>query len=267
MDHTRVVKQVSDRKQIALVKPYLITVQANNIAAVNDALNGLYISEEDYESLRVSIDSFDAYDALSLATRLETHALLEFRRIASYMFKKNGKWAKSVALSKQDKLYKDAMETSAESGDREVCEDLLRFFLDGGLDDCFAAALFSCYDFVRPDVVLELAWRHKKIDLSMPFFVQFLRETTLKLDAITDEADAKKAAEKKAAAEAAAAANTVAEVPYYHPAAVQLQVTGMLGHGMVPMQPTGMMPMQPMGGYAQPGVMMPGMMNPMQPRF
>jgi clathrin heavy chain len=74
VDHTRVVKQVSDRKQIALVKPYLITVQANNIAAVNDDLNGLFISEEDYDLLRVSIDSI-----VAVGGPAETRALLELR--------------------------------------------------------------------------------------------------------------------------------------------------------------------------------------------
>jgi len=47
---------------LALVKPYLVTVQSANVAAVNEALNGLYIEEEDYDRLRESIDMYDNFD-------------------------------------------------------------------------------------------------------------------------------------------------------------------------------------------------------------
>ncbi len=38
--------------------------------------------------------------------RLEKHDLMEFRRIAAFIYKRNLKWRKAVALAKQDKLYK-----------------------------------------------------------------------------------------------------------------------------------------------------------------
>jgi len=38
-----------------------------------------YIDEEDFESLRVSIDNFDNFDQLALAEKLRKHDLLEFR--------------------------------------------------------------------------------------------------------------------------------------------------------------------------------------------
>lgn len=59
----------------------------NNIAAVNDALNELYIEEEDYDSLKTSIDTYNSYDPIALAQRIEKHELLEFRRIAAYVYK------------------------------------------------------------------------------------------------------------------------------------------------------------------------------------
>lgn len=58
-----------------------------NIEAVNDAYNDLLIEEEDYKTLRDSIDSFDNFDSISLAKRLEKHDLLEFRRLASHLYK------------------------------------------------------------------------------------------------------------------------------------------------------------------------------------
>ena len=54
---------------------------------MNDAYNGLLIEEEDYKTLRDSIDSFDNFDNTSLAKRLEKHELLEFRRLAAHLYK------------------------------------------------------------------------------------------------------------------------------------------------------------------------------------
>ena len=58
-----------------------------NIEAVNDAYNDLLIEEEDYKTLRDSIDSFDNFNNISLAARLEKHELLEFRRLAAHLYK------------------------------------------------------------------------------------------------------------------------------------------------------------------------------------
>ena len=37
---------------IALITPFLKSVQSQNISAVNEALNEIYLENEDYESLR-----------------------------------------------------------------------------------------------------------------------------------------------------------------------------------------------------------------------
>ena len=50
----------------------------------------------------------------------------------------------------------DAMETTAQSENRELAEELLRFFVEGGEKECFAALLFTCYDLIKPDVALEV---------------------------------------------------------------------------------------------------------------
>ena len=51
------------------------------------------------------------------------------------------------------------MEYTAESGQKELAEELLLWFLEQGSYECFSACLYHCYDLVRPDVVLEYAWR------------------------------------------------------------------------------------------------------------
>ena len=70
---------------------------------------------------------------------------------------------------------------AGESRQTSVAEDLIAWFLEIGRRDCFAASLYSCYDLLRPDVILELAWRHNIMDFAMPYVVQVLREYTFKV--------------------------------------------------------------------------------------
>ena len=74
--------------------------------SINEALNDLLIEEEDFQGLRASIDAFDNYDNITLAQRLERHELIEFRRIAAYLYKGNNRWKQSVELCKKDRLFK-----------------------------------------------------------------------------------------------------------------------------------------------------------------
>lgn len=57
--------------QLPLVKPYMVAVQSNNVSAVNEALNEIYLEEEDYDRLRESIDLHDNFDQIGLAQKVE----------------------------------------------------------------------------------------------------------------------------------------------------------------------------------------------------
>lgn len=127
IDVNRVVKMFEKSDNIPLIKPFLLNVQSQNKKTVNNAINDLLIEEEDYKTLRDSVENYDNYDAVELAQRLEKHDLVFFRQIAANIYRKNKRWEKSIALSKQDKLFKDAIETSAMSGKSDVVEELLRY--------------------------------------------------------------------------------------------------------------------------------------------
>jgi clathrin heavy chain len=224
VDHSRVVFLAKKMNHIPLMKPYLQAVQDKDIPAVNDALHELYIDEEDFEALRASIDRFTKYEAVELAKRLETHELLEFRRISAYLYKQQGRFSESVELSKKDKLYRDAIETAAKSKKQEIAEELLIFFVGLKSKECFAACLFTCYDLIRPDVALELAWRNNLLDFAFPFLIQVVREYTSKVDALVAEAEKKKKeAEKKSETPSTFVspeemyANQIPQIAYYDP--------------------------------------------------
>merc|ERR1712039_480668 len=218
-------------------------------------INELYVEGEQYEELRQSIEDFDNIDQLTLAQKLEKHDLVEMRRIAALVYKKNKKYKQSIDLSKQDKMFKDAMETAFASGSPELAESLLRYFVDNDMKECFAACLYTCYDLIRPDVGLELAWRKNMLDFAMPFLIQTFREYTSRIDALDKKTQKKEEAEEKQKS----ASNDLAP-DFMVPAMMGGAAAGFgqLSIGNAPavqqqrfgMQPTMMM---------QPGMMQPGM--------
>jgi len=193
-----------------------------NIEAVNDAYNDLLIEEEDYKTLRDSIDSFDNFDNIALAKRLERHDLLEFRRLAAHLYKKNGRWEESISLSKQDKLYKDAMITAATSSSTEVAEELLSYFVDIGNKECFAALLYICFDLLHSDVVEEFSWRHGLNDFYMPYRIQVQRSLVEKLTML--EKEVRERSVKDAQKE-----KIDSEAPIINPANVLMLTNGAIG--------------------------------------
>ncbi|XP_056637615.1 clathrin heavy chain [Diorhabda sublineata] len=224
MDHTRAVSFFSKTGHLQLVKSYLRSVQNLNNKAINEALNLLLIEEEDFQGLRTSIDAFDNFDNIGLAQRLEKHELTEFRRIAAYLYKGNNRWKQSVELCKKDRLFRDAMEYTSESRNQELAEELLAWFLDRKAYDCFSACLYHCYDLLRPDVILELAWKHNIMDFAMPFLIQVTRELTTKVEKL-EQSDAQRQSE------AAEETNKPMMIPE-----PQLMLTAGPGMGMPPQQ-------------------------------
>jgi clathrin heavy chain len=188
VDHSRVVNQLRRTGDWALQigQAYMKSVQKGNLSAVNEALNELYIEDEDYESLRKSIDKFKNFNMIALASKLATHELLEFRRISAYVYRCNSKWSQSIELSKNDRMWKDCIDTANESADAEIIENLLRFFCETSEKECFCAALYTCFAHVRPDVVLELGWLNGYHNFIMPFFIQNMRQTHDRLRALEE---------------------------------------------------------------------------------
>ncbi|KAI5295640.1 hypothetical protein KEM52_000745 [Ascosphaera acerosa] len=195
IDVNRVVRMFEKSDNIPLIKPFLLNVQPQNKKTVNNAINDLLIEEEDYKTLRDSVENYDNYDPVELAQRLEKHELVFFRQIAASIYRKNKRWEKSIELSKQDKLYKDAIETAAISGKTQVVEDLLRYFVDIGSRECYVGMLYACYDLIRPDVVMEISWRHGLNDFSMPYMINLLSQQLATIETLKKDNEERKARE------------------------------------------------------------------------
>ena len=57
--------------------------------------------------------------------------------------------------------------------------------------------LYACNDLIRPDLVIELSWRHGLNDFSMPYMINMLAQQTKDLALLKADNEARKAKEKE----------------------------------------------------------------------
>eukprot|EP00770_Monocercomonoides_exilis_P002715 MONOS_2699.1-p1 / transcript=MONOS_2699.1 / gene=MONOS_2699 / organism=Monocercomonoides_exilis_PA203 / gene_product= Clathrin heavy chain A / transcript_product= Clathrin heavy chain A / location=Mono_scaffold00057:11535-18612(-) / protein_length=2194 / sequence_SO=supercontig / SO=protein_coding / is_pseudo=false len=183
--------------------------------ALNEALNELFVEEEDVASLLKSVCTHTAYDQLALARQLELHHLLMFRRIAAVIFAANGRFSHAISILCADHLIGDAIRVAAASKDRSLADQMLHFIADEMDSDrkagneeksekgssleiikdrhfvvesdaaltklqresCFGAMLYECYDLIPLSTVLDVAWNSKLNEMSLPFLVQSARSS------------------------------------------------------------------------------------------
>ena len=172
-------------------------MQGQNIAAVNEALNSLYLEKQDYKSLEQSIKSYDSFESGELAYQLENHELIDCRRISALLYRKNQKYKKSIEVSIKDDMFKDAMESVSESKDPQLAEDLMRAINEKDDKELFAAMLYTCYELIKPDVAMEMAWRNNMMEFVMPYMIQMMRDMTNKVDNVQKSTETIKKKEEK----------------------------------------------------------------------
>jgi clathrin heavy chain len=95
------------------------------------------------------------------------------------------------------------VETAQESGKPELAEDLLRFFVSKNEKEYVTVCLYTCYEFVRPDVALELSWRFGLMDFTMPYFIQIIKELTHKVETVQKKHEDREKKEQKEASKQA----------------------------------------------------------------
>ena len=57
--------------------------------------------------------------------------------------------------------------------------------------------LYACNELIRPDLVLELSWRHGLTDFSMPYMINMLAQQTKEIALLKTDNEARKAREKE----------------------------------------------------------------------
>lgn len=182
IDNNRLVQTLKKSNNLPLIQKYLEDIQAQNITAVNETLNEIYLQNDDYISLRNSIDEYDNFNQTNLINKLENHSLPEMRRIAALLYKKNKKYKEAINLSKKEKQYKDAIEIARVSKNNIYIEDLINHFIEIKNKEAFCACLIVCYDLLKPDYILETVWLSGFTDQAMLYFIQIINDYTSQID-------------------------------------------------------------------------------------
>ncbi|AMD22448.1 HGR109Cp [Eremothecium sinecaudum] len=176
LDIPRAIKIFSKSDNLPLIKPFLIGVLPKNYKVVNEAYHELMIEEENYNALQSAVLSYDKFDQLALAAVLEKHDLIFFKKIAALLYNRNKKWDKSLSILKANKLWKEAIETAALSQTQSVAEGLLKYFVDTGNKEGFVALLYTAYNLIRYEYVLEVAWWNGLDSLVKPYEISIKKE-------------------------------------------------------------------------------------------
>jgi len=72
---------------------------------------------------------------------------------------------------------------------------LLRYFVDIGSRECYVGMLYACYDLIRPDVLMEVSWRHGLNDFTMPYMINFMSQQVRTIELLKKDNEERKARE------------------------------------------------------------------------
>lgn len=55
--------------------------------------------------------------------------------------------------------------------------------------------LYACYDIIRPDVILEISWRHGLNDFTMPYLINMMAQQTITIEQLKKDNEERKSRE------------------------------------------------------------------------
>ncbi|ODV81895.1 clathrin heavy chain [Suhomyces tanzawaensis NRRL Y-17324] len=199
LDLPRVVRIFVKSDNLPMIKPFLISVLEKNNSVVNSAYHDLLIEEEDYKSLRSSIEneSNNRFNKLDLAERLENHDLIFFRQISATLYTKEKKFNKAISILKNDKNWPGLIKTVAISKSTKLAHELLDYFVETGNHECFITLLYSSYEIISYDYVLELSWLHNLGNFIKPYEISIAYENQKKINEVYQDLKKRRDAEKR----------------------------------------------------------------------
>ena len=180
LDLPRVVRMFVKSDNLPMIKPFLVSVLEKNNRVVNDAYHSLLIEENDHKALRDAIQSYDRFDHIDLAERLENNPLVYFRQISALLFAKNKKFNKAISILKKDGDWVNLLKVAAESN-QKVVHEVLDYFVTTGNYEALVALLYTCYHLIDSTYVAEVAFEYQLANFVAPYkiYTDHVREQKL----------------------------------------------------------------------------------------
>ena len=73
----------------------------------------------------------------------------------------------------------------------------MKFFGERKDKESFAACLYTCYEYIKPDVAMEVAWRYGMTEMCMPFMIQTMRDFSRKINTMEIKNDVREQKDKE----------------------------------------------------------------------
>ena len=94
-------------------------------------------------------------------------------------------------------LWKVKKNNALESKKEQYVNELLKFFGERKDKESFAACLYTCYEYIKPDVAMEVAWRYGMTEMCMPFMIQTMRDFSRKINTMEIKNDVREQKDKE----------------------------------------------------------------------
>lgn len=178
--------------------------------------------------MKYNLKKHTHFDSIALASQLESHPLVFFRRIASALYRSPSvrRFSHALTVSRRDYLYSDCIKTVQLSKDPKLVSAAVDFFLNGDIigecrkevlasleiadinevrKECVAALLYRCYEFTSAPEVISACYMYGATEFCVPYILQKVSDVESFIKKTKEEAEEqrkKEAAVKEAAANA-----------------------------------------------------------------
>lgn len=181
-------------------------------------------------TMKYNLKKHTHFDSVAIASQLETHPLVFFRRIASALFRSPSvrRFSHSLSISRKDYLYSDCIKTVQLSKDPKIVSSAIDFFLNGDIigevrkdvlaaleiadinevrKECVAALLYRCYEYTSPSEVIASCFLYGATEFCIPYIVQRVKDLEVFIKKTNDDNQEREKEKKKETAAAAQGAS------------------------------------------------------------
>lgn len=211
-DYKYIINLANEADIIHVLKEYFIHLRDTlnkNIETVNEIYNEILLEEEEYNLLKDSIKKFTNFNLSELALKLENHDIKKFRILSTEIYFKTGNFNKVLEICETNKQYNQIIFYLKQSQDKDlIAEYLLKFSTIKDKTPAeqernkryFVILINLCYEYIDSYRVLEISWKNSWFDVSMPFVIQSMKQSSEKIRSLEAKVD-KLMEEKKRAGE------------------------------------------------------------------
>ncbi len=168
---------------LSKVKGFLKLAQTEKNRDINQALNEVYIEEEDFNSLEKSIEGYQEIE-IELAQKLECKESQRAIKIAAKIYSQKRQFKKSIEILLKQGCYEESINFAKISEENKLCKELLETLAKKDNKSHFKVFLRECSEYLNADQVLEIGFENNLMDAIIPYMCKTMRAFSKKIEKI-----------------------------------------------------------------------------------